>query len=196
MNHVHIGVFAALTMVALLDSLSAQQVRLAVGQRVRVTIPSAGIEKQEASVLALRGDSIALSVEAPSDLVHLVVKTRAQVAVPLDSLASLEIAVGRRTRAWALGALGGGIGCLLGAVTYKAPASPPSFVLPDFGHPGPILLRGLVGGLAGFGIGALIGSQLHAAVWEAVSRDQIHTLRMSVTALPSGHLGLGASLAF
>ena len=89
--------------------------------------------------------------------------------------------------------------CAWWAVTYRGPADAATDFpvgIPDFGHPGPILLRGLVGGLVGFGIGALIGSQLHSTQWETVSRDQIRTLRVSVTPLPYARLGLGASLAF
>jgi hypothetical protein len=195
MSHVRIGVFAALTMVAWLGPLSAQQRPLALGQRVRVDSLHSGTFS-EGRLVRLVGDTVVLA-DGPRER-----------AFVLGGHRHLWVPTGTRSHTWGFAALGAGIGIVAGALTYSPPPPPP----PCTGNPiicgidfrgvektaqlYAQLRRAAVGSLVGMGIGALIGSQVRTTLWAPVLPDELDRLRVTIAPLPSGRLGLGASLAF
>ena len=96
---------SAFLLVVPLTATSAQerQPPLEPGTRVRVTAPSLGMNKQEATFEAWRGDT-------------LVVTTDLELSCPLASIGRLEAYGGRKSRAGKNALWGGVIGVVVGAV--------------------------------------------------------------------------------
>ncbi|MDH5198516.1 MAG: hypothetical protein OEY20_14840 [Gemmatimonadota bacterium] len=163
----------------------AQQPQLTPGQRVRVTAPDFGLARAHATLEAIDGG-------------ELVLRTDATRRVPLASVARLEAYAGRRSH-WLLGA---GIGFVVGAGATYFVLNPPgggSTALCDqsanqdaIGSAECLGLTAL-GGVAGAGLGALVGMFIKRDTWTDVPREG---LRLSVVPQPNGRFTVAASLAF
>jgi hypothetical protein len=176
----------AILLLLLLPSLAvAQQPPLTPGQRVRVTAPDVGLARAHATLEAIEGGA-------------LVFRTDATRRVPLASVARLEAYAGRRSH-WLLGA---GIGFAVGAGATYLVLNPPgasSTALCDqsanqdaIGTGACVGLTAL-GGVAGAGLGALVGMFIKSDKWTDVSREG---WRLSIVPQPHGRLTLAASLTF
>ena len=91
-------------------------------------------------------------------------------ALATASLARFEVSRGRRKQtgrgAWIGAVTGGVISALLGAVTYEECSG--FCVAPDPGRGGTALLGGLLGGVFGLGVGALVGTAFTGDRWTPV----------------------------
>jgi hypothetical protein len=163
----------------------AQQPRVAPGQRVRVTAPDVGLTRAPATLEAIDGG-------------ELVLRTDATRRVPLASVARLEMYAGRRSH-WLLGA---GIGFVAGAGATYLVLNPPgssSTALCDQSAnqdaigTGECLGLTALGGVAGAGLGALVGLFLKSDKWTDVPREG---WRLSVVPQPHGRFTVAASLSF
>ena len=170
----------------LLPSLTAaQQPPLTPGQRVRVTAPDVGLARAHATLEAIEGG-------------ELVLRTDAARRVPLASVTRLETYAGRRSH-WLLGA---GIGFVAGAGATYLVLNPPGAsstamcdqsANQDAIGTGECLGLTALGGVAGAGLGALVGMFIKSDKWTDVSRER---WRFSIVPQPNGRFTLGASLAF
>lgn len=168
----------------LLPSLSvAQQPRLAPGQQVRATARDFGLVRARATIEAINSDTVVLR----SGTTH---------RVPLTSLERLDVHAGRRSH-WLLGA---GIGFVVGAgATYAVLSSGGSTALcnqsanQDAIGTGECLALAAGGGLAGAGLGALVGTFIKSDKWEEVPTERF---RLGLVPRPRGGVTLSASLAF
>jgi hypothetical protein len=148
------------------------------GQRVRVSAPAAfGDDWQVATIEALRGDTLVLTIDSLMSLLPLGVVTR------------LEASRGRRSNTVA-GAVSGGV--LLGGVVlgFGLAFDPPIGDRPTTGE---VAKGTAIGAVIGAGLGALIGSGIKKDRWEEVPLDQ---LRVSVVPQRDGRFGLGLSVRF
>jgi len=178
--------YAALLL--LLPSLAvAQRPQLAPGQQVRATAPAFGLERAHATIEAVAGDT-------------LVLRAATSQRVPFASQERLEVRTGRRSH-WLLGA---GAGFVVGAgVTYVLLRSDPpgnvgTALCDQSGNQdaigtGECLGLAALGGLAGAGLGALIGSFIKSDTWEEVPRERF---RVGIAPRPNGAVALSVSLAF
>ena len=94
-----------------------------------------------------------------------------RMALPTAGLARFEVSRGRRRQAgrgaWIGAAAGGVAGALLGAVTYEECTG---FCVADPGPAGSAVLGGLLGGVFGLGVGALVGSAFSGDRWVPVAQ--------------------------
>jgi hypothetical protein len=99
--------------------------------------------------------------------------------------------MGRHSHFWAGAGIGAAIGGLgLGLVAGVAAATCRGFCVVD---PGAAGMTGLVvGGLLGGLLGGIVGAAVVTERWWNVPLER---LRVGMTPLPAGHVGLGASLA-
>jgi hypothetical protein len=144
-------------------TVSQEPTGIKIGSRVRVKAEGAGQRWVIGELLELSGDSVRLLTGDPPD---------ERIAVATRSLASFERSRGQRSRAgkgaWiGLGA-GVALGFILGVATYEecsgfCPA-------PDLGPAGGGTIVGVLGGLFGLGVGALIGRSIQAEQWESARR--------------------------
>ena len=163
---------------------------LQVGQRVRVTIPSAGMDRYYATLEATSADTLVLSYPGPQGDT---IRSR----VPLESVRSVEVYLGRRSYLGpgtvpALVFVGAAVGALIGSRSGGTNVG----IQPGLGEVGGAI--GLLeGALYGAGCGLLTGliarTVLSSEHWINVPLDRV---RPTLRPLPSGRLGLGASLAF
>lgn len=174
-----LSVFAAFT------TLSAQPPpSLAPGQRVRVTAPSAGLDRTVGTVWAVRGREIVLEPDSPRPA-----WSRSgyradslDVAVWLDSVRSLEVSVGRHGHFWA----GAGIGAAIAGTGFGFLAGSGGIGTPDVN---PAVVAGAVlGGV----VGGIFGASVVTDDWANVP---LSGARIGVIVAPGRRLGLGASLA-
>ncbi len=158
--------------------LAQQDPPLALGDRVRVTAPDVIRGRVVGSVVALSADTCVVKPEG-----------RAQVALPLASVTSLEVSRERKSnvgKGAGLGLLIGGAARVLtgfiavGAVREGA----------DAGDAAPIAAMGAGAGLL---IGSAIGTASSRERWEAVPLDR---LRVGVVQGRNGGLAIRVSLAF
>ena len=148
------------------------------GTRVRITAPDLGIEKQQATFQALRGDTLAVTADSA-------------MALSLSSVTRLDVYQGRKSWGWWKGGLigffgGAGLGALVGA----------SVDCQESALDSPEELCTGAGAVVGAGVGLLVGAVAGALIktdrWEEVPMDQ---LRLSLVPHDGG-LVLGISLAF
>ena len=106
----------------------------------------------------------------PRDTVTVLGDSGETKALAIAGLARFEVSRGRRRQAGRgakLGAaVGGVLGAVLGVVTYEECSG--FCVAPDPGRGGTALLGGLLGGVFGLGVGALVGSAFTADRWTPV----------------------------
>ena len=215
MSRTRTGFFSILAMVLPLGPLSAQQPpSLAPGQRVRVTAPAAGLVRKVGTLGVVTADSLVLLVLRPGVSTGAASVDTVRKSVPRTGVQTLEVSRGGAGRGWLHGAelgflLGAGVGFFIphtGGKFLEKPTAPPADdFLADLvfggggagGFGGGILherlIFALLGGVAGGTLGAIIGHGTDTERWERVPLDR---LRVGMTPLPAGRLGLGASLAF
>jgi len=193
MRCVRTGSIAVLLALAAAVPMLAQEGRtpmLQPGQRVRVTIPSAGMDRYYATLEATSADTLVLSYPGPQGDT---IRSR----VPLESVRSVEVYLGRRSYLGpgtvpALVFVGAAVGALIGSRSGGTNVG----IQPGLGEVGGAI--GLLeGALYGAGCGLLTGliarTVLSSEHWINVPLDRV---RPTLRPLPSGRLGLGASLAF
>jgi hypothetical protein len=190
MTRTRTGIFAILATVVLLGPLSAQQPpSLARGQRVRVTAPSARLDRIVGTVLGVRGREFVLEVQrfrpqrGPFDSTY-----TATYSVSLDSLRSLEVSRGRHRHFWAGAGIGAVVGGVVGGIAGGATGG------------GFACTRGCAAGIgatSGVVLGGLLGGAIGAAiVTERWANVPLSSDRIGLVVTPARSLGLGASLAF
>jgi hypothetical protein len=170
---------------AAVQPLSAQQPpSLAPGQRVRITAPSAGLNRTAGTVWAVRGRQIILEPDSPRPAWGRsgFQADSLDVAVSLDSVRALEVSVGRHGHA--------GVGAVIGAAIVGtgfgiSAGSCTGFLCPS---PGAVAA---VGGFLGGLIGGLVGSGIVTDDWSNVP---LGGARIGLIAPRGRRLGLGASL--
>jgi hypothetical protein len=172
---------------------AAQEFPLAAGQRVRVTAPSRGLDKQVAQVRETVGDTLVIELAESS---RWVVGREQIMRLPPGVVTRLDISGGRKSslgKGALYGLVGGAaVGGVLGYVSCNASTSPASCFESQEGA-GIAVVYGIAGGAAvgallGMGIGALIESER----WEEVPLD-----RVRLTLGPrDGGVGLGTRLSF
>ena len=114
------------------------------------------------------------------------------LALPLDSVATLEVSLGRRSQA----GLGAGIGSVTGAVigVVVGAASCTDEVFEAFVIPAACAAAGgVIFGAAGALLGALIGATIRTERWVSVPLDR---LRVSFRPRRDRRFGLGLSVGF
>jgi hypothetical protein len=185
-----IATILGLAVFAAFPPLSAQQPpSLAPGQRVRVTAPAAGLVREVGTLDAVSADSVVLLQERHRyDKRWSIVTVR--TAVPRTALQALEISVGRRTYVkWAGLGIGLAVGAAVGGMLGNLVHDSNSGFGPQIGSGVVFVMSFVTFG----GIGAAVGASIGRDIWAAVPLDG---LRVGMTPLPAGRLGLGASLAF
>ena len=161
-------VMVASTFVFLVSCAGARSQSLTVsdvGGRVRVKADGADKGWIVGKLRELPGDSVRLWTGVhPRD--SLSVATHS-----LPSLVSFERSRGKRSQssqgAWIGLSAGVVAGLIVGAATYEECSG---CLAPDPGTAGSAILGGVLFGLAGLGLGALIGSQIDAEHWEPIPR--------------------------
>ena len=168
-------------------SVAAQSLDLVPGERVRVTAPGAGLDRHVMTVARVGGDSVALTSRSGSR------------TIALADVTALDVSTGKRGHMLRDGAIGFGIGALLGGVLTKSASDD----CPGGGEYGvcgaPVLeaeatavgamLLGSVGLLAGAAIGAF---------WDRSDRwESRHaTVKAAIAPSPSGGVSLSFSSTF
>lgn len=151
--------------------------RLEPGMRVRVTAPDLGLDKRQGTVGAVRGDTLFLAVDST-------------VPVPVTAMTRLEVHRGTTSNAGKGMIIGGAIGAGLGIAAGVWGQG-----LCGFGEGEDcwtaIPLLGVLGGAAGVGMGAVIGSLSSSDRWERVSPYIVR-----VVALPRRGVVVGLSFSF
>ncbi len=180
-------VLLAVVPLAFAVMLPAQELpsRIAPGQRVRITAPSAHLDEAVAVVDSLSPHFLTLSLE------RYVGRTRIDtlhVTVADSALRKVEVSRGQVGHAGAgamIGAVIGGtagmiaVGIACGGATSMCNALPP--------------VAGAVFALPGAAIGTLIGAVMRTDRWESVS---LFRLRLTVGAGSDGRLGVAGSVGF
>ena len=114
------------------------------------------------------------------------------LALPLDSVTTLEVSAGRRSQT----SLGAGIGSVTGVVmgAVVGAASCTDEVFESFVNPAACAAAGgVIFGAAGALLGALIGATMKTDRWVPVQLDQ---LRVTFAPQRDGRFGFGASVRF
>jgi hypothetical protein len=150
------------------------------GARVRITCPELGIEKQQATLQALRGDSLVLVADSA-------------MACPLASVTRLEAYAGQKSRVGKGALWGGVIGGVLGAfagLTWANICESDNLCADcEWGVPVGFAAVGVAGALIGAAVGALEGPTER---WEEIPLDQLR-----VSFVPGrDEFVLGVSIAF
>ncbi len=110
-------------------------------------------------------------------------------ALPLESVTTLEVSAGRRSQTGLGAGIGALIGAVIGAVGGAAGCTGGGFVSPG----GCAFAGGLVFGIGGALLGAVVGTATKTDRWVAVPLDR---LRVSVGPQRDGRFGLGLSVRF
>ena len=145
------------------------------GARVRVTAPGLGIEKQQATFQALRGDT-------------LVVMADSTMYCPLGSVTRFDVYRGRKSH-WKTGLA---VGAVLGAIAGGAAGYASEAIRYESDFAAPVALGALAGAAVVGALGAGVGATMKTDRWEEVPLDQ---LRVSVVPRRDG-VALGISVAF
>ena len=185
----HISIIAFLTL-GPIASLGAQDAprSLSPGERVRFSCPELGTDRQEATLLEIRADTLVVEYERRHvDRSRRVRRETVTSGIPLANLSSLEVVTGRRSNAKKGAIIGGAVGAGLVVVSVAILAA--DDWEPTVGESGRALV---VWSAIGAGIGALIGSANHTDIWEEVALGE---LRVSVVPRRDGVV-LAASVAF
>ena len=159
-----------------------------VGSRVRAR-GAGGASRANGIVTAVRGDTLEL----------LAVVGQVPLVLPLAHVERLELAVGRKDRGGigaAIGLVAGGaLGWAIGFSVYTPCESTglfSCFMSPESREQAGVW-GAAAGAMGGAGLGLLIGVRHTTERWEPLP---LEGLRVGLAPLPSGRLGLGASLAF
>lgn len=192
------ALLASATLVCAISPLSrAQQpVQLPAGQGVRVTAPAAGLKGEQAFLLAATTDTIFIGrTQLRSDSGSWHVDT-VRTAVPIASLTSLEVKVGRRSHTLAYGAGGAAVGALTFFLGVKAAEKDQCgwndyFCIDKATAPASERQALIVGGLLGAAVGAILGAHAGTERWEQVPFGA----GVAVVPLSGGRLGFGANAA-
>ena len=154
-----------------------EQIAIAPGQRVRVTAPELGVDRQVAEFEALDGGL--LTLKADSTLQY-----------PLSAVTRLELYAGQRSHFWRGVGTGFVGGYAVGFLTWV--------VAIGYCYPGAstlscaAVLGGGMGAIAGTFIGALVGLAVRTDKWEEVSLDGV---RLQIMTSQDG-LGIAVSVRF
>lgn len=179
-------VLVALAVASAADA-TARQLPLDPGQRVRVTAPAAGFPQTSGNYQHVERDTLLIHVPQP----QAEFQRPLALHIALDDVTQLEAFRGRRTSAYRVLMFAGG-GTLLGAgvgwlVKSAVGECDGTYCFGEARRYAP-----LIGAVAGFSVGALVGSVWKRDRWEEVPLDD---LRVSVVPVRNG-VGLGASVAF
>jgi ABC-type nitrate/sulfonate/bicarbonate transport system permease component len=157
-------------------TLSAQQLPIRIGQRVRVTAPSLDVNNQEETFHHLRGETLVFE----------------SMWCPLAAVTQLDVYGGRR-RETVAGALAGGvIGLFIGSVIGADRAAECESQGGWFcGMETPASAGG--GLMVGALVGAVVGSLIKTNRWKEVQLDR---MRVTPVVAPDGRFGLAASVRF
>jgi len=169
---------------ALAGSLAAQEPAApSRGATVRLHLRrSLGISMITGALLEVTADSVVI---APSGFFH-------RVGYPHSDLAALDVRT--RVRATAKFLLVGGVaGGVLGAAAAGFAGGDDDGTLTFLADAGRTVLGAAAGTLVGVLVGAVTAARLGEERWVRVDLDQ---LRIDVSALPQGRLGLGATFHF
>ncbi len=167
---------AALVLTPLTDG-TAQDLPLQPGQRVRVTVPSLDVSKQETQFQRLSGDTLVFS----------------SASYELSDVTRLEAWRGQRSVA-GRGALFGFVGgAAVGAIIGYSMGESEGFCVFACTAGQKAAWGAGIGGGAGTLSGLLIGALTKTDRWESIAVDG---LRVSVVPQRGGWLGLGVSLRF
>ena len=165
-----IAVLAVLVFASSSDALTQEP--LQPGQRVRVTVPSHGLDNHEETFRSVRADTLVLS----------------SGSYPLSDVGRLDVHAGRHSHPWrgaAIGALSLGIaGAVAAAITCNT--------LHESCKKGERAIATVGGAAAGAVLGAGVGLLIKTDKWEEVPLDG---LRVSIVPIGSG-FGIGARIAF
>ena len=159
------------------------------GARVSISAPDHGVRRLVGTFSGYDSGSIGIKPD----------NEQSSVWVPLNSVTRLQQSRGRKsnTRKGALiGSLvGGAFGAAAAAATYKECVSESwmdCFMQPESAGQA-AAWGGLITGLLGAGVGALIGASEKTDRWEEVPVDR---LRVSFAPQPDGRFAFGLSVAF
>jgi hypothetical protein len=154
---------------------AAQNSPLQPGQRVRVTVPSWHVSKQQTAFQRMAGDTLVLL----------------SASYALADVARLDVHAGRKSHTW----LGVGIGSLVGVGVgigiYQAAGG--SSTCPAADPATCTLAVAGIGALGGALLGAVVGGSIKTDKWEEVPLDH---WRIGIAPTRHGRVGLGASLSF
>ena len=147
------------------------------GARVRVTAPDLGIEKQQATFQALRGDT-------------LVVMADSTMYYALGSITRFDVYRGRKSH-WKTGlAIGAVLGAIVGGAAGYAYEAINDEYTPEYAAP--VAFGALAGAAVVGALGAGVGAIMRTDRWEEVPLDQ---LRVSFVPRRDG-FALGFAVAF
>jgi len=184
MNALRIACMAAgLAVVAPTEILSQDKPSIRPGSRVRVTAPSVFNKRVAGTVDVVGSDTLAVNAE----------KGGGVLLVSLKDVTRLEVSDGRRSHA----GLGAKIGLMTGFVT--------GFVIvvatyeectdfcpvPDPGPVGTAAIAGVVFGIGGAALGAIVGALIKTDRWEEVPLDE---LRIGPSPVSADGVSVSASL--
>ncbi len=198
MSRCYAGLLAVLLGLAPLAhtvSLSAQQPpRLQPGQRVRVTMATAGATPEVWMLSAVARDTIVLSrVFRTWHLSTGWVVDTMRTAVPVTAMSSLDVSMGRGHsvgRGFLIGAAAGALiaGTVAAAATPRERGMTTESVFPTCTRKQAFAAGALAGGLVCGGVGALVGSFFRWDRWEPAPLERLHELQISVMHGPAGRL--------
>ena len=163
---------------------------LSPGRRVRVFVPASDDYVRIATLVALTADSIVL--ERVPDRSGWTVPRAIQMrtTLPIGAVGRLEVSrgfQGHLEEGLIAGAIAGGALALAVGECHDT-----GWMGPDCNHPERMAFAFVPTVI----LGGLLGNRIETERWEEVPLDELHRLRVGVTALPAGRLGLGARIAF
>jgi hypothetical protein len=149
------------------------------GERVRVSPPDLGIEKQAATFDGL--ESVVLVVTADT-----------KVRCPLASVTRLETYAGRHSHPWRGAGIGFLAGWALGFGVWHAAD------IGCFEYTSESVCAAWFGGGLGAASGALLGALVGGLLWQTDRWQEIplDKLRLQIASQPGGRFGFGASIRF
>jgi hypothetical protein len=162
---------AALLVVPLADT-AAQDLLPQPGQRVRVTVPTVDVSKEQATFQRVAGDTLVLS----------------SASYALADVTRLDVFAGRHGHPWN-GMLVGFLGGAVAGAGIAVAATDPE----DEFYGLVVLVGAGIGAGGGLLIGTAVGASIKTDKWEQVPLDR---LQVRPVATRNGHLGLAVSLSF
>jgi len=166
---------AVLIFAPLADAITQEQPLPEPGQRVRVTAPDLGINRQAATFSSLDGG--VLIVTADSTMQR-----------PLADVSRLDVYAGRKSNTL----LGGTIGAVVLGLTTTVIVSG---VCSETG--GCSAGTEVIAGALGFAGGALVGAGIGAFIWTSDEWEEVPLDRLRVSVVPTRNgFGIGARIAF